>query len=103
MHELLVMAQPTTEKGAGKVQERLGSLHEFYEDLMWLKTPDDRANEKKQRVKESWLKIRAATGQMREASKESGRKKGLKINWEKINAKRKSYAEKFLGRKKEGG
>lgn len=105
MHEILVLAQPTSEKGSAEVQRRLNQLHETYQDLMWIKTPTDRENEKKQRIKDSWGKIRSATTAMAKSAKEfigRSKKPALKINWENINVRRKSYAEKFLP-KKEGG
>lgn len=106
MHEILVLAQPTTEKGSADVQRRLNDLHELYQDLMWIKTPDDREREKKQRIKDSWGKIRSATKDM---AKSAGKKQGprgkpvLKINWEGIHKRRKLYAEKFIPKKEEGG
>lgn len=106
MHEILVLAQPTTEKGTQEVQRRLNDLHEQYQDLMFIKTPQDREREKKQRIKDSWSRIRSETKEM---AKSAGQKQGprgkpiLKINWEGIHARRKLYAEKFIPKKKEGG
>lgn len=105
MHEMLVMAQPTTEKGSAEVQRRLNDLHEFYQDLMFIKTPLDRERERKQRIKDSWEKVRSSTRKMAKGAVETSagpkKKPLLKINWENINARRKLYADKFLPKKKE--
>lgn len=106
MHEILVLAQPTTEKGSADVKLRLNALHELYQDLMWIKTPQDRENEKKQRIKDSWAQVRGATREMAKAANapvDKRKKPILKINWEGIHKRRKLYAEKFIPKKEEGG
>lgn len=81
------------------VRERLDALHKLYNELMEIKTKQDR-------IKESWAQLRGATRQMKEAAMKprDGRKKPiLQINWEGIEKKRRLYAAKFTAKPKEEG